>query len=65
MKVLEHGRHYNQTPPVQVRCECGCRMEVQEQDLENMGSTPFVWCVECREPVYLPVVVAAEIRLQT
>jgi hypothetical protein len=29
-------------------------MEVQEQDLEN-SSTPFIWCVECREPVYLSV----------
>jgi hypothetical protein len=53
MKVLEHGKNYRQTPPVKVRCECGCLMEVSDHDLEGW-STLFVWCIECREPVYLP-----------
>ena len=63
MKVLEHGKHYRETPPVQARCECGCRVEVQEHDLEG-GSTPFIWCPECREPVYLPVKEAGKVRAQ-
>lgn len=54
MKVLKHGRHFTRKPPVNCKCACGCEMEVDEGDMEG-NTTPFVWCPECKEPVYLSV----------
>ena len=62
MKVLEHGKHFIGSKPVEIQCDCGCKMEVHEGDLEG-GSTPFVWCAECKEPVFLPVKVVRDITV--
>lgn len=61
MKVLKHGKYYNENK--EIDCICGCKYQYEENDIITDGRTAlttnplqyrrYVICPECRAITYL------------
>lgn len=59
MKILNHGRYYDNGKPFVANCNCGCTVQVERSEITKMGKpgwscrneeyTQFFWGVICPE----------------
>jgi len=58
MKVIKHGKQYDDGKPFKGECNCGCvvevtRKEIQYQSDQREGSYYYVQCPECFSVIYI------------
>lgn len=58
MKVIKHGKYYDDGAPFLGTCYCGCKVEVLRKEIKYVsdqrdGDYHYVKCPECSANIYI------------